>query len=128
MNLTIEQQRKLTEFLGECWHEWEYCSGWNGVETEHWFRCKKCNKEVSASRVRADSPPIQSSLDFTDWRVVMRVWETANKRGLQPSLEHFAATARCVVKKFNEQPYASYSSCPKEAICLAVLAYLESEE
>ena len=57
--MTDADKKLLTEFLGECWHE-----GW--VNKAGTYCCNKCP---------AAYPSVEASrLDFTDWRVVGRLY------------------------------------------------------
>ena len=105
MTLTIEEQHKLTEFLGECWHEWMI----EDIQGLPRYACRACLYETYAHPTR---------LDFADWRVVGRL---AVKAG-GVDLEEDEGSWMCAVNKPGA-PYVTYDA-PEEAICRAVLAYL----
>lgn len=109
MNLTQDEQRKLTEWIGECWHKWLPCD-----DKEGRF-CIRCGIE--------EEDCTNYSLDFSDWRVVGRLQERllAQQGHISniyngPSVDGF---------------YISVEGCTgsslKEAICRAILAYIDKE-
>lgn len=110
--LTEQEQRQLTEVLGECWHE----------QGANW-RCASCGVPM----------PLQQELrlDFTDWLVVGRLIEKVQKT----HSIHISSVGQskncwhCVIGY--QRPYRFSSimqSTPQEAICRAVLARLEGEK
>jgi hypothetical protein len=104
--LTTEQQRRLTEFLGECWHE--YDPTFDGGNS-----CPLCRKSDHHQFHRT----FPHRLDFSDWRVVMRLWFT-----------YFSAV-RC--KEIDPTVLAQFLNEEKDAaylICLAIDAYLVEKE
>ena len=118
--MTEQEQRKLTEFLGE---EWD-----NNSESAYWW-CPHCLEEVDGSRVTFSEKhdtclcPVvikEARLDFTDWRVVGRLIEKVDQMWIETSS----------TKKWAASPPATshwfYGDTPQEAICRAVLAYLEN--
>ena len=56
--LNDNEQRILTEYLGECWHEWV-----NGLDP----KCTKCGSK--------DYPPVM----FSTWLGFGKLWEAAQK-------------------------------------------------
>ena len=102
MNLTIEEQRKLTEFLGECWHEYN-------PNYDQGNSCSKCGKTVF-HRFHRTFP---QNLDFTDWRVVGRLIEKLRDMGEDVDDLRDAIRTRI------------FWGSPQEAICRAILAYLD---
>jgi len=105
MNLSTEEQKLLTEWLGECWHE----EGTPTGMVYHPYRCAKCIKPIHAGG--------PSRLDFSDWRVVGRIVEKV--RSL-----HIASDYLC--KVFSNAIF--FSDNPQLAICRAILAYLQEGE
>jgi hypothetical protein len=116
-------KRLLTEFLGECWHEW-------GPEQEgDGDLCIKC----WYSKYRSNK---QAYLDFTDWRVAGRLLVQTTHEGLCPSLL-FDDDGHWQLCFDGIQPVGGggvfthvvegnpWFDTPQEAICAAVLAWLK---
>lgn len=66
--LTIEQQKRLMIFLGECWHDFADMFDQGGPSDNVCIHCGKLE-------------PVCSNIDFTDWRVVGRLIEKVGKYG-----------------------------------------------
>jgi hypothetical protein len=111
MNLTIEQQRKLTEFLGECWHE--------PTETPNEVSCDKCGTVVYDPRHVDEA---FQRLDFTDRRVVGRLIEKVGKI----TIDMGAGYVYIGAGEYASEPLIWLDDkTPQEAICRSVLAWLE---
>lgn len=117
MILTEQQQKKLTEFLGECFHEPRpTITAFGGPLYGGDITCKHCG----ASMPWLNSPLPNARLDFTDWRTVGRLIE---------KLEKFCTISPSFTGKFwrfeiDDKVFGQGES-PQEAIVMAVLAYLE---
>lgn len=113
MNLTLEEQRKLTEFLGECWHG--ECVDRSAPE---YMVCFVCNESFVGSNWR---------LNFTDWRVVGRLVEKFETVSIW---KHYDADLyECYIwhegiSAGDEEKRCFSALTRQEAICRAVLAYL----
>jgi hypothetical protein len=96
--LSLESQKLLTEWLGECWHE---------------YNSRKCITCIIMEP--EDDPP---RLDFSDWRVTGRLIEKAE--GIV--VIKFDHTWNSTIEgDFQE------GSSPQLAICNAIVAYLKEE-
>lgn len=128
MNITQDEQRKLTEFLGECWHEFKprNNTGTDDNRFDDEFRCVKCDRSANTYHGMywsANELNEKSRLDFNDWRVVGRLiekaggyiriwkcdgkWKAAFEKGL------VVVKARPGVET------------PQAAICNAILVYIK---
>lgn len=101
--LTTEDQRILTEWLGECWHVPNHMKENGTYSTAD--RCCFCG-----------APLPWILLDFSDWRVVGRLVEKLQ------TITTNADMVRLEVRR------ALFSPSPRLAICRAVLAYLKEGE
>lgn len=112
MNLTLEQKKKLAAVLGECWHE--------GYEVDHSagiMYCESCSEYVD---IYNKSKPLHPN--FNDWRIVGRLIEKS--------------PARITVVKARHDGWGCWigesilgeGSTPQEAICYAVLAWIERKK
>jgi hypothetical protein len=110
--LSLEEQKILTEWLGECWHE--YTKEWNSG-----IYCKHCN-------YHRDSP----RLDFSDWRVIGRLIEKAKilTDSLYESEDGSGVRADQLVENINWALWDWSISTPQLAICKVILAYLKEGE
>jgi hypothetical protein len=127
MNLTTGELRKLTEFLGECWH-----TVWGGKDYTGGLtaNCEKCGR-------RGNLYDEELFLDFTDWRVVGRILEQTTHEGLCPALV-FDDDGHWQLCFDGIQPVGGdgvfthivegepWYDTPQEAICGAVLAYIDA--
>lgn len=111
--LATEDQRLLTEFLGECWHE----EGMPTGMSYHPFRCKKCNKPLHVSG--------KNGLDFSDWRVVGRLIEKCRSAQTVKLESNFESGISVDSSRYYWSPVAE---TPQLAICNAVLAYLKEKK
>lgn len=110
MELTIEEKRILTEFLGECWHEWHQCD-----DKEGRF-CIKCDiEEEDCANYR---------FDFSDWRVVGRLVEKMREELNTQVNMHKEIPARLQLRIYDIQN-ALWRQDDKEAICRAILVWLK---
>lgn len=130
MELTTDEQRILTEWLGECWHE----DG--GLIVNHWSESLDAPTELRYCKhypncKSAYSYPLTETfkrIDFSDWRVVGR-------------LEGKVLLNQCNITKFSSYDGELYTvriydlkqlkehhgtmKTPQLAICRAVLEYLK---
>ena len=97
-DLTIEEQKLLTEWLGERWHE---TGERNYTEICHGFP--------------------EPRLDFTDWRVVGRLVEK-----LRSITQYNLTTEVWWVK--HRVGIVLFDANPQLAICRAILSYLKEGE
>jgi hypothetical protein len=113
MTLTTDEQKKLTLFLGECWHELDGYRGSMGT-------CKKCGAWWKGEG-------FVHRLDFTDWRVVGRLIEKAQKEQWVGMNEANGETC-CMIGEDNDGfvGVTEFATTPQEAICRAVLAYIDA--
>lgn len=78
MNLPIETQKRLTKFLGECWHEWH--------KPEDYVQaliCTGCGKTQLGPTTAASD-----KLDFDNWRVVGRAVSKLLQSGKSVTFDH----------------------------------------
>lgn len=99
--LSLETQKRLTEFDGSCWHE----DGWIPCHGGPVLGCKKCGNLTGS---------VGRFLDFDDWRVVMRL---ITKLTDDKEITH----EQC--RKIEISIWGG-----PESVCLAIDAYLEKEE
>lgn len=119
--MTDADKKLLTEFLGECWHEWEQYDG-------RYLRCKNptClwhDKSVNETSTQGDGPFIP--LDFTDWRVIGRLIE---KVGGLDILEYEEFQASWIAATRGNKSIYALGDTPQEAICEAVISYLKESK
>lgn len=114
--LTFEDQRLLTEFLGECWHE-----AYNGFAPG---LCSKCEASKFDSGSGNFLPVGELHLDFSDWRVVGRLLDKIENIEVWKSKDYRGSWG-AFTEGIGENVYAS---TPQLAICKAVLAYLKEKE
>ena len=86
--MTDANKKLLTEFLGECWHEWEQYDG-------RYLRCKNpaClwhDKSVNETSTQGDGPFVP--LDFTDWRVVGRCHSRLEQSFSEDQIEYICSS------------------------------------
>jgi hypothetical protein len=108
MNLTEQEQRQLTEFLGECWHEGRQYKR-AGVRSGVDWCCKYCGQYLGHGVIER--------LDFSDWRVVGRLQQRL------PDETTISLYAVCYAIVLPDQRIIT-SKKLEEAICRAVLAWL----
>jgi hypothetical protein len=117
--MTERAQRLLTEFLGECWHDWPNEEPGRIL----YLFCPKCGDE-------SWSDAEDKRLDFTDWRVVGSLVEKVQRK-LYFQLSSVGASKNCwKVEIGHARPYhwAVYNQAtPQAAICAAILVYLEDK-
>ena len=71
-SMTTDDRKMLTEYLGECWHEWGYVRG--SVKQEI-FQCVKCG-ETCKGIVNCH----QKQRTFDNWTDFGVLWEWAKKQ------------------------------------------------
>ena len=119
MNLTTDEQKMLTEFLGGCWHRYAPLS------PSRW-QCKICDKYSHDGK--------QEVLDFTDWRVVGRLIEKCCATSSTPIFlwtRQQKYVARIQIKNnsaHKRKGFTADGATPQEAICRAVLAWLGEDD
>ena len=105
--LTIEAQKRLTEFSGEYWHE-DFCT------------CPECTNP--------DEPPT-NRLDFNDWRVVGRLIEKIKELSrIAYSAEDGSAEILETLQESVTWSMMDMEVRTTEAICLAIDSYLQERE
>lgn len=113
-DLSTEEQKLLTEWLGECWHEFEAL---------HSTLCTKCNKPFLSQTYHVPR------LDFSDWRVVGRLVEKILLFASYEVLKESSGKERFLVLIHSKtKTYQGTEGTPQLAICKAVLAYLKEGE
>ena len=104
--MTEQEQRKLTEFLGECWHEWVL-----EITPKHGYRIIRCPKCFASTSIgRHQKPDNVRRLDFTDWRVKGRILDKFTDAGAEPKFTRYG------VEVWGER---------YEDICAAVSSYMK---
>ena len=110
--LSLESQKLLTEWLGECWHEIEI----NLIDPTVHYYCMSCKS----------TKPLR--LDFSDWRVVGRLVEKllliASVELLQ---EYGGAKNFLLLTHINGKTLHATAPTPQLVSCLAICAVLEGE-
>lgn len=118
--ITLEEQRFLTEFLGECWHEFEEAALHDNWGSSRGLKCKHCHLE-------ALQPQDKYRLDFTDGRVVFRLIEKVRSKVLEDHGDFFELA-------IHDQGYVEgiekslWSNDPELAVCKTIAAFLMKEE
>lgn len=120
MNLTEAEQRRLTEFLGECWHEWRYI--YDATDNIQQPTCTKCHGTWGK-----DPLP---RLDFTDWRVVGRLMVVAMLKAERPIYVHVYNNGQGLysLASFKGKEIIIKGDQPQEAICMAILNYIKENK
>jgi hypothetical protein len=126
--LTIEQQRRLTEFLGECWHEGIGLAVNHSNSEGEPTQLRYCGKypQCRAAYVSPSRSDFER-LDFSDWRVVGRLIEMVGSANIS---EQDHKLWHCFIGDEDwdcSQPHASGKN-PQLAICLAIDAWLVGKE
>ena len=119
--MTEDEQRLLTEFLGECWHEdgglvVNHYSENSGRELQLRY-CRHC-KEAYVH----PSQETFTRLDFTDWRVVGRLVEK------RENITIWKHPQWGWIATYPPQHHFNEGATPQEAICRAVIAWLTERE
>lgn len=102
--LSLDAQRRLTEFLGECFH-----SSWMCGE------CPECGLCVEDESYH---------LDFSDWRVVGRLIEKLMQINLSAENGIGRAPIYWAWLQIGGRSHSGKGNTPQLAICLAIDAYL----
>lgn len=110
IGLTTDQEKILTEFLGECWHEYGSLTGYE----HHSCRCSKCNNPIML--IPFVGTP--KRLDFSDWRIIGRLIVKAN----ETCSENVYTPEYLMWLDIRDALHAE--NIPL-AICLAICRYLE---
>lgn len=112
--LTLEDKRLLTEFLGECWHIPNHIK--ENLTIGIADRCLLCDARLPWIR-----------LDFSDWRVVGRLIEKMHDVREQ-FLEELKSKELASIDAYLFKLYLSLAhKNPQLAICHAVLTYLKEQ-
>lgn len=118
--LSIEEQKRLTEFLGECPHEWlreflfaDYQTGM--------YRCSVCGILSAAAKQEP------KALDFSDWRVVGMLIEKFDSLNVEKAIATNGLHKAQLLNYYGRDGQAE-AKTPQLAICRAVLAYLKEGE
>lgn len=104
MNLTLDEQKQLTEFLGGCYHE---------LKEDFLTLCHVCNDTC------VDEDLSISRLDFFDWRVTGKLLKKLSEIGLSWEIKDLPKTTKVMVM-WNE----AEDVIPQMAVCKAILNYL----
>lgn len=71
----MERDKFLTEYFGECWHEWDavYYHPWEDEPVD--YRCKKCNILMTTS-----GSPHNGLRNFSSWTGFGWLWEKCQEQ------------------------------------------------